>query len=581
MLRLQILVTIMAFFEVVGISSIGPFMTLVGDIDKINTNQYLNYLYVQTGLQSSSEFLFLTGVLVLVVLLVASLISMFTTWRLAVFSFETGTELADRLYNHYLNKNWMFHSEHSSAFLIKQISTESTRVTAQVILPFMQMNAKIVLVLFISLGLLIFNPVYSLVGIVTFISTYFILFRVVKNVLNSNGKNISEQTKNRLNLMSEGFGGIKDIIVLNRANFFRSKFELSGKELSKSGAVNNALAYVPRYLMELLSFGVMIVLILYLLINDSGGLGEILPVLAIYGIAGFKLLPALQNIYASISEIKSNLPAFKSIHNDLVDSIDLDEKVQSTEIETVEFSETNKIILEDVNFKYPGKSSLALNNINMTINANQAIGIVGSSGSGKSTLVDLLLGIITPTDGRYKFGDTEVNDLNIKAIRKRIGFVSQNIFLTGGSITENIAFGLDSKDIDYERVKIVSEIAMLNDFVSKMPEGLDTIVGERGVKISGGQRQRIGIARALYHDADLLIFDEATSALDGVTEKYIMSAINSLYGEKTIIIIAHRLKTIQKCDVIYILENGSIHNSGTYEHLQESDEKFKEMVELS
>lgn len=576
--KLQALVILMAFGEVVGISSIGPFMALVGDISLLEKNNILAQAYQLSGMVNPYDFLYALGVAVLGFLGVASMISMIATWRLSLFAFKVGTEIADRLYRHYIGQRWLFHASGSSANLTKQVSTESIRVTAQVILPLMQMNARIALACFISLGMLIYNPLVAIIGVIVFFSAYFILFKLVRISLSKNGISISDMSMKRFRLMNEGFGGIRDILLLGRSKYYIESFEESGNILARASGVNNALAYVPRYLMELLSFAAMIGLILFLIKYNQGDLGKVLPVLAIYGLASFKLLPALQQIYASISEIKGNISAFEAIKTDLVKSKQTSCLNNNVAIEE-SFAPKKSIILKDINFCYPGKSKAALNNLSITIPANNFVGLVGPSGAGKSTLIDLLLGLIKPDSGELLIDDTVISDKNCRSWQNSIGFVPQSIFLSEGTIAENVAFGISEKDINYEQVTKVITLARLEDVVNQLPLGLKTKVGERGVQLSGGQRQRVGIARALYGEASVLVFDEATSSLDGITEKLVMDAIHELTGQKTIIMIAHRLKTVEKCNVIFYLNNGQVKNVGTYDQLLENDINFREMAE--
>jgi len=576
--KIQILVVFMAFSEVVGITSIGPFMALVGNIKLIESNKFFALAYAFSGLKDPYDFLFALGIIVLVLLTFASVISMIATWRLSLFAFKVGTETADRLYSYYMKQNWLFHTRGSSAHLVKQVSTESVRITSQVILPLMHMNARIVLASFIAIALLIFNPVFALVGVILFLSAYVVLFRFVRRSLKKNGTNISDMSMRRFRLMNEGFGGIKDILLLGRSNYFIDHFRQSGEVLARASGVNNALTYAPRYLMELLAFGVMISLVLFLIRFNQGDLGAVLPILAIYGLAGFKMLPALQNIYAALSEIKGNIAAFESIKNDLIESRGSDELTinnnSSKKIQT-----KKKIELKNIDFKYPDKIELALKNLSLVIPANKFIGFVGPSGAGKSTVIDLLLGLIAPISGSLIVDDVVIESSNVREWQNSIGFVPQSIFLSEGTIVENIAFGVSEENINYQRIEEVVKLSRLQEFLVQLPLGLNTKVGERGVQLSGGQRQRIGIARALYEDADILIFDEATSALDGITEKLIMDAINEFSGKKTIIMIAHRLKTVANCDIIYYLENGELKSTGSYNELLQTNSSFKKMTE--
>lgn len=577
---LQVLVVIMAFTELLGIASIAPFMALVGDIGILETNGIFAQLYQMSGLNNPMDFLFYTGVIVLVMLTFSTVVSMFTTWRLSIFGARIGTEIADRLYTYYMQQSWQFHASGSSAQLTKQVSTEAARISSQIVQPLMTMNAKIVLALFISISIVIYDPVIAILGLFIFSLAYFLLYRLVRQKLESNGQELSEVSTQRFRLMNEGFGGIKDVLLLNRSHDFITRFHDSGKVFARAQGTNIAISQVPRYFIELIAFGAMISLVLVLIKVHSGNLGEVLPVLAVYALAAFKLLPALQQIYSSLSQIKGNTAAFEAIREDLEQSFDSQKTSNDTAVSTsVDLKKGIK--LSDITFSYPGKERAAVNGVTITIPVNSVIGLVGSSGSGKSTLIDLLLGLLTPQQGSIYVDDVRITVDNKRAWQDLLGFVPQSIFLSEGSVAENIAFGIPAKDISLEQVNKALNLANLTELVEQLPEGINTKVGERGVQLSGGQRQRIGIARALYHEAEVLVFDEATSALDGITEKTVMDAIHEFSGQKTIIMIAHRLKTVEKCDLIYFMEQGKIIDCGTYQELVARNVKFKEMAQYA
>ena len=577
---LQVLVVIMAFTELLGIASIAPFMALVGDISILETNGVFAQLYKMSGLNNPMDFLFYSGVIVLVMLAFSTVISMFTTWRLSIFGARIGTEIADRLYSYYMQQSWQFHASGSSAQLTKQVSTEAARISNDIIQPLMQMNSKLVLALFISISIVIYDPVIAILGLFIFSLAYFVLYRLVRQKLESNGQQLSEVSTRRFRLMNEGFGGIKDVLLLNRSHDFITRFHDSGKVFARAQGTNIAISQVPRYFIELIAFGAMISLVLVLIKVHSGNLGEVLPILAVYALAAFKLLPALQQIYSSLSQIKGNTAAFEAVKDDLERSFD-SQKTSSDTVVSTPINLKRSIKLSNIEFTYPGKDRPAVDGVNMGIPVNSVIGLVGSSGSGKSTLIDLLLGLLTPQQGGIYVDDVRITADNKRAWQDLLGFVPQSIFLSEGSIAENIAFGIPAKDISLKQVNKALKLANLTELVEQLPDGVNTRVGERGVQLSGGQRQRIGIARALYHEAEVLVFDEATSALDGITEKIVMDAIHEFSGQKTIVMIAHRLKTVEKCDLIYFMEHGKIIDHGTYQELVVRNVKFKEMAKYA
>ena len=448
-------------------------------------------------------------------------------------------------------------------------------------MPFMHLNANVVFVSSMSISIFIFDPIVAIVGVVIFALSYSFIFKLVSLTLLKNGRSISEMYEKRYRLMNEGFGGIKDVLLLGRHSDFIDRFYKTGVVFAYSQGVNNALGHAPRYFMELIAFGSMIALVLYLFTSYDADLSSILPILSVYAIAGMKLLPAFQGIYNSLASIRASTGAYEAIHKDLTDSSEIKPATNKSKTSKKEKSYLNpkeQISLENVSFRYPGKEELVLDQMNISIPVKKVIGIVGPSGSGKSTLVDILLGLIEPQKGFLKIDGKIINNQNRRSWQNSIGFVAQAIFLSEGTIAENVAFGLSKNQINFKNVENALKLANLEEFVKDLKNGVHTKVGERGVQLSGGQRQRIGIARALYHKAEVLVFDEATSSLDGITEKMIMQAVHKFSDEKTIIMIAHRLKTVEKCDQIFFIDEGKVVDQGTFQELIEKNEKFKNMA---
>jgi len=579
LIRLQFLVVLMAFAEVAGVAAIGPFMALVGDISLLQGDGKLAQLYILSGFENPRDFLFWLGIAVLFALSCAAVVSMFTTWRLSLYASQVGAEISARLYRYYMQQPWLFHAGGSSSQLTNRIAQETGRVTNLVIQPLMQMNAKGVLALVMAVAIFIFNPIVALSGLAIFSMAYIVLYKTVRKQLNKNGLDISQANQQRFKLMNEGFGGIKDTLLLGRQAEFNQRFERTSHKLGRAQGITRGLSQVPRYAMELIAFAAVIFLVLYLLSAYDGNLGNILPVLSVYALAGFKLLPAFQQMYTSLAQVKGNIASFDSIEEDLVGS----QNIEAIKLASIAGKLTPKklIQLDCINFSYPDKKEKALNGLTLDIPVNHVIGLVGASGSGKSTAIDVLLGLIEPQSGSLVVDGEEIKGKEKRAWQNNVGFVPQAIFLADSSIRENIAFGIPPEEIDESRVTKAAQMAHLDELLERLPKGLSTRVGERGIQLSGGQRQRIGIARALYDDAEVLILDEATSALDGITEKLVMDAIHDFSGKKTIIMIAHRLSTVKKCDCIYILNEGRLVDSGSYNELLNKNEMFKELANHS
>jgi HlyD family secretion protein len=582
LLRLQILVVLMSFAEIAGVVSIAPFMALVGDMSQLQGEGRLARLYEASGVESPRQFLFWLGGGVLLVLTVSACICAFTTWRLSLYGSRVGAELSIRLYRHYLHQPWLFHASGTSSQLTNQIAQECQRTTINIINPLMQMNAKVVMAALMVLVILLLNPLVALVGLLVFGAAYSLLFGLVRRRLAANGRIITQSQRQRFKLLGEGFGGVKDVLLLGRQRDFIARFTVVSRHFAEAMGINLAMSRVPRFAMELVAFGGVISLVLYLLAAHEGNLGTILPVLSIYALAGFKLLPAFQQIYMSLAQVRGNLAAFEALQDDLRASAETDPGLDPEDLpeETrAHLAPEYSIELADVTFTYPGKVDPALRDVTVHIPVNRVIGLVGASGSGKSTLIDILLGLIRPQQGQLRVDGVPLAEDRLRAWQNSLGFVPQAIFLADSSIRENIAFGLPPETIDEDRVRRAATMAHLDELLDELPLGLETRVGERGVQLSGGQRQRIGIARALYDDADVLILDEATSALDGITERLIMDAIHDFAGRKTIIMIAHRLATVQQCDCIYLLANGQVVDQGSYDELHQRNAVFQRIAQ--
>jgi ABC-type multidrug transport system fused ATPase/permease subunit len=573
--KLQGLVLLMAIMEVIGVASILPFMAMVNDSTILQGDGRLARIYQASGLDSESDFLFWSGLGVLSLLTLSSISSIITTWRLTHIGQQLGADLATRLFRHYLNQNWLYHNNHHSATLTNHIAGECQRVMAQIINPLLQMNARIATASLLLITIFLINPAAAIVGALVFLVFYALLFVTVRKRLTRYGERAVAAGNQRYRLMTEGFGGIKELLLLGKQPRFVDDFANSAQQLARHQGNMNALSLVPRYLVELTAYGVIITLVLYLLRTSSTGAEGVLPLLAFYALAGFKLLPAFQQIYASLAQIRGNLPALHAIRDDLARSLRFENTIP-TQLERL--TPEHQITLNEVSFTYPNKYQPALHQVSIGIPARESVGFVGPSGAGKTTCVDLILGLLTPDSGTLTVDGHTITDDNRRAWQNTVGYVPQSIFLTDASIRQNIAFGVADAKIDVERLLRAIDMAHITDLIEHLPQGIDTPIGERGVQLSGGQRQRIGIARALYHDPDVIVLDEATSALDTVSERHIMASIEALHKQKTVIIIAHRLSTVQHCDVIYVMDQGKVSGAGTYAELSQTNPLFQSLL---
>ena len=572
---------LMAVIEVSGVSSIMPFMSVVATPDLINSNGLLNWLFTTLDFSSSNTFLLFLGVTVLIILVINNVCTALITWLIFRYTWMRNHSLSKRLLANYLKQPYVFFLNRNTADLEKNIMDEVRIVIVGIFNPLLMMIKNTVLTLFVFSLLVFIDPLLAL--IVSFIigGAYFILFTFVNKTLNKIGVRRAEANRLRFKIASEALSGIKEIKVLGRAPYFLKNFAVHSYRLSRSHALKSVISKVPKYAFEVIAFGGILLMVLYFIAKNQD-VGRSIPLLSLYAFAGYRLMPALQTIFTGASEIRYTIPALDVLYYDLKNGCFEGEEIPSSYDSLRPLPLKNNIKFNHVSYTYPGQEESVLKNINLEIPAYSTIGLVGFTGSGKTTLIDLMLGLLEPQDGELLVDERPIQGKQVIQWQKNIGYVAQDIFLIDDTVKRNIGFGLLDKEIDDDAIKRAATIADLNDFImNELPDGYDTIVGERGVRLSGGQRQRIGIARALYHDPQVLILDEATSALDGITEDRVMQAIHHLKNKKTIILIAHRLSTLRKCDQIYVIDKGHISEQGSYHDLMEKSDYFKEIIRLS
>jgi ABC-type multidrug transport system fused ATPase/permease subunit len=580
LIYIQAFIFFMAIAELVTVFSIVPFMAIVADPTLIETNEI--FIFVFNFINApffEDNIIFYLGIFVVIAIFFSTLISIITVWYINIQAQRIGYELASSLYLNYMNESWAFHTLNHSSKLTNKIMNEASRLTSHIINPILQINARLVVVVFIAGGLIIASPSVAILSVIIFAVAYLIIFNLIKSKLAKNSKTLTFEQEKRVKLINDGFGGIKDTLILGRQNFFVSQFFDASNKVARAGAINQALSQIPRYALEFLAFtGLVSIVLTFYVIND-GNISSILPIVSLFAIGAFKLLPAFQILFSSVSMIQGNISAIHSIKNDLNSASCIKEKHLQNSFKKLTFKDS--ITFKNISFTYPGKNSPALTDINITIPKNHKIALVGPSGSGKSTMIDILLGLIRPSEGMIEVDGVSMNKSTIRDFQNNIGFVPQSTFLSDTTILENIAFGLPIEKINNNSIQECIKLARLDEFIDSLPDGLDTMIGERGVQISGGQKQRISIARALYNDAELLVFDEATSSLDGNTESKVMNEINNLSHTKTIVLVAHRLSTVKTCDCIYFFDNGRIIDCGTFSELLEKNISFREMAAKS
>jgi HlyD family secretion protein len=578
---LQLLVQLVALLEIVNLFTIIPFITLLSDFEVLNKDGYISYIYNFLNFKTPENFLIFAGLLFLFTIFIANLFQIFATWMITRYSMKIGTTLSSRLYSFYLNQPWLFHANNNSAKLINKISQELERVTIGIIQPALLIIARLVLSAFLLTGMFIYNPKIALILVFVIFFSYLIIYSYIKKRISKNGEIISSTQEIRHKLMTEGFGGIREVLISNKQNFFTKQFTKASNDWAESVGKNQAFSLIPRYIVELIAFSLIIFSIIYIVIFETdGNFIQILPTLSIYALCAVKLLPAFQVIFLYYTIIRSNLNAFHNIRQNLIDCSKNDKIILENQINIdLKIELDSELIFSNVNFKYLNRENKnIIDDLSLSINSKQMIGIVGKSGSGKSTIIDLITGIIIPDSGCVFVDGIKLTKNNIKIWQKNISLVSQSIFISDNSIEENIAFGVAPDKIDHERIKTVLEKSQLIDFVNQLPNRTKTVLGEKGVQISGGQRQRIGIARSLYNKSKLLIFDEATSSLDGITEENIINSINNIKNQNTIVIVAHRLLSVRNCDKIFFMDSGKLIDTGNYEDLINRNYLFRKMA---
>ncbi|NLC71724.1 MAG: ABC transporter ATP-binding protein [Desulfuromonadaceae bacterium] len=567
----------MAFLDMAGIASIMPFMAVVANPDVIQTNRWLKQAYDFFGFTSSHDFLFFLGSVVLGMMIFSNLAKFLVGWLALRFDNGINYSLARRLLAAYLARPYDFFLNRNVAEMGKNVLTEVRTVIGGVLSAGMYALQGIVISFFILALLAAVNPYIAANILVVLGICYGLVYIAVRRRLARIGEEQVESNVQKYKAAGEALGGIKDLKILGRERLFLEKFSFYAQRHARNNVTAGVISQLPRYALEVMAFGG-ILLIVLILLGAERKQEQMIPLLALYALAGYRLLPALQSIFAGIASVRFNLAALDVLHRDLIENrgeVDPEMALAGCgNLDPLPF--TRELELIDVTFRYAEGQEPVLKNLHLTIPINNTIGFVGATGSGKTTAVDIILGLLSPSSGEIQIDGTHLNGKNLARWQRNLGYVPQTIFLCDDTVTRNIAFGVPDAEIDHEAVARAARIANLDSFVrEEMPEGYDTVIGDRGIRLSGGQRQRIGIARALYSDPAVLILDEATSALDGLTEEAVMDAISHLSRKKTILMIAHRLTTVKDCDVIYLLDHGRIVNQGSYDDLEKSSAWFR------
>ena len=569
---LLIIIIMMAILEMIGVASILPFVTVLANPSIIETNFFLNKMFQASsifGVENNQQFLFSLGVLVFILLVTSLIFKGFTTYVQIRFVQILQYNLSKRLIERYLSQSYSWYLTRNSAEFTKNIVEEIGIVIGNGVSTLLELISKsFIAITLLSLLILTNLKITLIVGFSLGVS-YLVVYKFTSSYVRRMGEERFKKNELLFRSISEAFGAIKEIKMGGLEQTYVDRFANPARIIAKNTASSSIIVQLPRFILEAVAFGGIILLILFLM-KQTGSFNNALPIISLYAFAGYRLMPALQQIYVSFSKFDFIISSLNKIHSDFVDL-----KIPNSNLEQELISFKNCIYLENVSYYYPEASRTALKSINLTIPVNKTVGLIGATGSGKTTTVDIILGLLEPQIGKLQVDEKIITKQNSRSWQKSIGYVPQHIYLSDSTIASNIAFGVETKDINQKAVEKVSKIANLDEFiVNELPEKYQTLIGERGVRLSGGQRQRIGIARALYHNPKTLILDEATNALDSATEQAVMDAVNNLSKNITIIIIAHRLNTLSKCDKIYLFDKGKIKNEGTFEQLIKVNENF-------
>jgi len=558
LLLLQLVALIMAVSTLIGIAAIVPFFSVLGDPARIGHSAALSWLYRRFGFGAERSFLVALGVGSLLVIVLANAVNWFGSLAMNRFAGRIGDHFTVALFDDYLHRDCRFHLASNSAALLSNVAWETGRGTTGIVQFYFVLCTNLAAALLIIASLVLVNPLIAAVTLGGLGLGYALIYLLARQQLQRNGQLESRHTQERLKIASESFGAIKEICLLSAQDYFRDQFQRACESLSRTGLNTQSIAQSPRYIMECFVVGGLVVAAL-VLVEQNGATGPWLAQLTYLGLTAYRLLPALQQIFHALVRIRADRVAFVRIADDLRRACRrVRGRPRALDATPWQGRPRFDIQLTDVGYRYAPERPPALSAVTLRIDAGSTVGLVGPSGAGKTTIAELILGLLAPTTGTISVDGMELDENNRIDWQSTIAYVPQRIFLFDTSLAENIALAVGADRIDQQRLRIAVRLAQLESLVATLPGGYQELLGEHGLRLSGGQRQRIGIARALYRNASVLILDEATNALDRLTEDEIMSTLKGLRGERTIVLIAHRLSAALRCDRIITVDNGGV-----------------------
>lgn len=536
--------------EMLGAGLVLPIITLVSNPNLIEEYEVFSGFFQRLGSPNKTELMLGAMASLVVIYTIKNTYLALLAWKQSKFIFSTQAEMAKQLFRGYLDQPYTFHLQRNSADLINNLQVELNLFINYMLNPGMLLFAESVVLLGLVCLLIYFEPVGSISVFAIFLIVGGLVQSFTKKRIIRWGRLRQEHEALRMKHAQQGIGAIKDVKVSGTEKFFIDEYEKNSEKSLSMHQKNSFIQNITRLWLEVLTISGLLALSVAMFLQERA-VSEIVPVLGLFAAVSFRLMPSISRMVSSI-----NLLRFGSSVTNLIEAEFALFKQLEADLTPIKVKFESAIELVNISFSYPGSSSSALKNVCLSIKKGEMVGVTGASGSGKSTMIDILMGLMQPSEGQLLVDDAPISHGNIKGWQKLIGYVPQTIYLTDNTLRRNIAFGIEDNTIDETSVQKAVELAQLQPLVEELPEGLDTILGERGVRLSGGQRQRVGIARALYHNPEILIFDEATSALDSETEMQVMNAINLLHGTKTIFLIAHRISTLGSVDKLISINNG-------------------------
>ena len=559
---MQVFAIVVSFFEMASLGAVIPFLTVLAEPETIFQNEYMQPFINFFQIAQPSELALPITLIFILLTIFSALVRFIFLWALVRLSQQAGADLSINIYRHTLFQDYAIHVARNSSEVINGIITKTTTVTKGVIAPVLNLISTSVTIIGIILVLVAIDILVTLTAFIGFGSLYLIVMYLTRRNLSANSKRIADKSDLMVKSLQEGLEGIREVLLNNNQQFYVDLYKKSDLQMRKATWRNEIIFSGPRFLMEAVGIGI-VALIAYLATLQLGGINQFLPVLGAFVLGAQKLLPAIQKAYASYSRVKGSAFSLEDVLELLDQPIPDHASLPLSKTATF----TNSIELKNLSFRYSDKSPWIIKDLNLTIPKGSVIGVVGATGCGKSTLLDIIMSLLAPTRGELLIDDIPLDSMNKKAWQRQISCVPQDIFLSDGTIEENIAFGLPQEDINQSRVKIAAQQAQISELIESLDNGYETIVGERGARLSGGQRQRVGLARAFYRDSNVLILDEATSALDDDTELAVMDSINNFDHDITVVIIDHRLTTLKNCDMILSLESNHQTEIMSYDQL--------------